>query len=110
MAVQRLAVAGQDLQALRLELARLDGVDWHSTAAAAFRTSLADGDAAFLAAGRALGTAVDRLSSYGMYLRTAGDAGTCANPNLQMNPGIGIGWGGNVDTSGVWSNFSPLND
>ena len=44
---QRLAGVAQELDALRSRSLQLDGVDWHSVAAEAFRKSLADVDFRF---------------------------------------------------------------
>lgn len=103
--VQRLAAVVQDLEALRLQLAQLDGVDWNSTAAAAFRASLAEGDVAFTTARKQVETAVDRVSSYGSYLRATADATTCGDENWRGNPGIGAGWDGNLGMSRVWPRY-----
>ena len=102
---QRLAAVVLDLEALRLRLAQLDGVDWNSTAAAAFRTSLAEGDAAFTMVRKQIETAVERVSSYGAYLRATADATTCGNENWRSNPGIGAGWDGNLGMSRVWPRY-----
>ncbi|WP_425865079.1 hypothetical protein [Arthrobacter sp. TWP1-1] len=102
---QRLAGVAQEIQALRFRMAQLDGVDWNSVAAAAFRTSLADVDATFNRTGKQIGTAVDLLGSYASYLRAAADPVTGGDVRWGAYPGIGPSWGGNLGMSRVWTHF-----
>ncbi len=102
---QRLAGVAKEIQALRFRMAQLDGVDWNSAAAAAFRTWLADVDDTFVRTGNQIGTAVDLLGSYASYLRAAADAVTCGDVRWSAYPGIGPSWGGNMGMSRVWKHF-----
>jgi hypothetical protein len=86
---QRLAGVAQELDALRLMTAQLDGVDWHSAAAEEFRKSLADLDFRFSSASRQIGTAVDLLGSYAAYLRSAADPVIGGDVCWRVNPGVG---------------------
>ncbi|SEE92445.1 hypothetical protein SAMN04489740_3123 [Arthrobacter alpinus] len=102
---QRLAGVAQELDALRLRTAQLDGVDWHSVAAEAFRKSLDDVDFRFINASKQIGTAVELLGNYAEYLRAAADPVAGGEVCWRANPGIGPGWGGNLGTSRVWPRF-----
>ncbi|MFQ4148737.1 hypothetical protein AAGW05_08585 [Arthrobacter sp. LAPM80] len=102
---QRLAGVAQELQALQGDLRRLDSVDWNSAAAAAFRTSLAEEDAAFTSTRRQVEAAVDALTGYCMYLRAAADPSGGAGATWRENPGIGPGWGGALGMGRAWQQF-----
>lgn len=102
---ERLSGVARDLDALRLQLCGLDSVDWNSAAAAAFRKSLAESDAEFLAARRWVETAVAELGSYGAYLRAAADCGAAAAPDRAVVPGFAPVWGGTAGAGRGWPNF-----
>ena len=102
LSAQRLACVAQDIAVLRFRLSQLNNVDWNSTAATAFRHSLADADARFVMVDQQIGTAVELLGNYAAYLRAVADAVTCGVPRWEDYPGIGPSWGGNMGMIRVW--------
>lgn len=80
---QRLAAVAEELEALRVHMLRLDGVDWNSQAAAQFRASLAEHDSAFRAVRLRLQNTVELVGAYGSNLRAVQDAGPCMDARWQ---------------------------
>jgi hypothetical protein len=89
---QRLTDIAEELEGLRLQLGRLNAMDWRSPAAAAFRDSLADRNLALSAVVREVTAAVASLGSYALCLPTVppwpGDGLGMGVPNLGV-PGFG---------------------
>ncbi|WP_343318896.1 hypothetical protein AAFM46_00375 [Arthrobacter sp. TMP15] len=92
---ERLSGVAAELQRLRLQLCALDSVDWNSVAATAFRKSLAEADADFVAVGQRTEAAATAAASYGMYLRSVADSPAGSDAIWQLNPGIAPTWSGN---------------
>lgn len=65
---QRLTDIAEELEGLRLQLGRLNAMDWRSPAAAAFRDSLAERNLALSAVAREVTAAVASLGSYALSL------------------------------------------
>ncbi|MHA7270230.1 hypothetical protein [Arthrobacter sp. HLT1-20] len=85
---QRLAGIAEELEGLRLQLGRFNGMDWRSPAAAAFRDRLTECNLALAAVARDISDAVAALGSHALSLQS-----------LPALPGDGLGLG--VHSSGV---------
>ncbi|WP_133162978.1 hypothetical protein [Arthrobacter glacialis] len=92
---QRLAGIAGELEGLRLQLGRLNAMDWRSPAAAAFRDSLADRNLALSAVARDVTAAVASLGSYALSLPAVpprpGDGPGMGVPSPGMQ-GFGMAW------------------
>ncbi len=93
VAAQRLAGIAQELERLRLQLGRLNAMDWRSPAAAAFRDSLSERNFALSAVARDIAAAGTVLASYALALQSQpshpGDALGMGVPGMGV-PGLGL--------------------